>query len=187
MTISTSASSSSSVMCWSSIQDCSESSWFHGNAPLPPGVQMTGARSFSAMESSDFSARPRRVPPPAMMAGRSAVESHFTASRTSSTRGGLSAASARASSTGGTMMGSSSTFCGISSHTGPCGEEIASVQASWMAEGMPEACWISRWLLVTFAAEAFWSSSWCSMPLRRAPRPSSGIWLATTTMGTPVA
>ncbi len=85
------------------------------------------------------------------------------------------------------MMGSSSTFCGISSQTGPCGEEMASVQASWMADGMPEACWISRWLLVTFAAEAFWSSSWCSMPLRRAPSPSSGIWLATTTMGTPVA
>ncbi len=38
-----------------------------------------------------------------------------------------------------------------------------------------------------FAAEAFWSSSWCSMPLRRAPRPSKGIWLATTTIGTPVA
>ncbi|BAS13819.1 hypothetical protein AHiyo8_21220 [Arthrobacter sp. Hiyo8] len=44
-----------------------------------------------------------------------------------------------------------------------------------------------RWLLVTFAAEAFWSSSWWSMPFRRAPRPSNGIWLATTTIGTPVA
>ena len=61
-------------------------------------------------------------------------------------------------------------------HTGPCGEDTASVQASWIAEGIPEACWISRWLLVTFAAEAFWSSSWCSMPFgeHRGPPGESG-------------
>ena len=89
--------------------------------------------------------------------------------------------------TGGTSTGASKTSCGTSTQTGPCGTVIASAHASWMAEGMPEAWWTVRWDLVTFAAEAFWSSSWCSMPLRRAPSPSSGIWLATTTIGTLVA
>ena len=64
---------------------------------------------------------------------------------------------------------------------------MASAQASWMAEGMPEAWCTVCWVLVTFLAEAFWSSSWWIMPLRRAPRPESGIWEAMTTMGTPVA
>ena len=85
------------------------------------------------------------------------------------------------------MTSPSSTSCGISTHTGPCGTVMASAHASWMADGMPEAWWTVNWALVTLRAEAFWSSSWCSMPLRRAPSPDNGICEAITSIGTPVA
>ena len=108
-----------------------------------------------------------------MMAGRSAVDSHFTASRTSSD-------ARRVVGWLGEGVLHRRDHDGVQQHVlrdlqpdrALRRGNAPRVQASWMAEGMPEACWISRWLLVTFAAEAFWSSSWCSMPLRRAPRPS---------------
>ena len=71
-----------------------------------------------------------------MIAGRAAFESRSAATAVSSGRGGRSWGAASAAVTTGSDVSASSTSCGISTHTGPCGAVSADSQASAIADGI---------------------------------------------------
>ena len=148
-------------MCRSSSQDRSDSGCVHGKAPFPPYVVTTGADSRSASCRSLPEASARTTPPPAMIAGRAADDSRWAASAVSSGRGGSSSGKASPPVTTGTGVSASSTSCGISTHTGPCGADSADFQAASIADGIWD--WVRTvWTdFTTPRNEAAWSgSSW---------------------------
>lgn len=71
-----------------------------------------------------------------MIAGRVADDSKWAASAVSSGRGGSSSGKASPPVTTGTDVSASSTSCGISTQTGPCGAVSADCQAAATAEGI---------------------------------------------------
>lgn len=132
-----------------------------GNAPLPPGVVTTGARNTSASRFSFPDASDRTTPPPAMIAGRSAWDSRWAATAVSSGRGASSSGKASPPVTTGIEVCASSTSCGISTHTGPCGTVSADFQAASMADGICDG--VRTWWtdFTTPRNEADWSGSSC--------------------------
>ncbi len=145
----------------SSSQERSESGCSQGKAPLPPKVVTTGALIFSASARSLPAASDRTTPPPAMIAGRSASDSRRAAARVSSGRGYSSRGVASSALTTGRTVSASSTSCGISTQTGPCGAVSADSQAAAIADGICEAV---RTVCTDFTmsrTDAFWSRSSC--------------------------
>lgn len=96
-----------------------------------------------------------------MIAGRAAFDSKWAATAVSSGRGGSSSGKASPPVTTGIRVSASSTSCGISTHTGPCGAVSADFQAASIAEGIWD--W-ARTVCTDFTTprnEADWSgSSW---------------------------
>ncbi len=96
-----------------------------------------------------------------MIAGRSALESKSAATAVSSGRGGSSSGKASPPVTTGSEVSASSTSCGISTHTGPCGAVSAAFQAAATADGI---CDCVRTVCTDFTTprnEADWSGSSC--------------------------
>jgi len=106
-------------VCQSSSHDRPDSSWSQPNTPLPPKVEITGARSASASAFSSAEAPERNAPPPARMTGFAAAPSRSAAEVTSSGSGSSAGGAADTDVIGGTPAGPSSTSWGISTHTGP--------------------------------------------------------------------
>ena len=71
-----------------------------------------------------------------MIAGRAALDSRWAATAVSSGRGGSSSGVASIAVTTGRVVSASSTSCGISTHTGPCGAVSADFQAAAIADGI---------------------------------------------------
>ena len=138
----------------------------------------TGARSFSASAYSS---------PPAPGADDAAAGDDRRAFAAAAMRGfadqfarGAGSAARPRPVTGGTMSRPSRTFCGISTHTGPCGEERTPRRPRSRRDARRAG---SAGRLTTFAEEAFWSRSSCSWPRRRAEA-CGGIWLERPPTGT---